>query len=219
MNVEKLIQSQEEYNLLKLLVANTNKDRLWFESLHLDHKRKRVVVSNSYALLVVELSGEWWQRIFSDYPESVFVTKLRRDIVCASEMEELHDRSFAPIFDPVGTEPFYKQVYRMDCEYLTNLIDPFEKVDFVKYSGMTLFMRLTGGKLPDGKYIAALAPVSITDDVQREVLNELLGMKETKEKAEPQAQSDESAIIEEQDQDDEVDETETIEEIETADEF
>jgi len=217
MNVEKLIQSQEEYNLLKLLVANTNKERLWFESLHLDHKRKRVVVSNSYALLVVELSGEWWQRIFSDYPERVFVTKLRRDIVCASEMEELHDRSFAPIFDPVGTEPFYKQVFRMDCEYLTNLIAPFEKVDFIKYSGTTLFTKLTGGKLPEGKYIGALAPVSITDDVQKEVLKELLGMKETKEKAEQPAQSDEPAIVE--DQDDEADEMEVTEEIETADEF
>ncbi len=210
MSVEKLIQSQEEYNLLKLLVANTNKDRLWFESLHLDHKHKRVTVSNSYNLLVVELSDEWWQRIFSDYPERVFVTKLRRDIVCASEMEELHDRSFAPIFDPVGTEPFYKQVYRLDCEYLTNLIAPFEKVDFVKYSGMTLFMRLTGGKLPDGKYIAALAPVSITDEMQREVLNELLGMKEAKEKAETSGPTDEP---------DQKDEAETIDEIEMADEF
>ena len=210
MNVEKLIQSQEEYNLLKLLVANTNKERLWFESLHLDHKRKRVVVSNSYALLVVELSGEWWQRIFSDYPERVFVTKLRRDIVCASEMEELHDRSFAPIFDPVGTDPFYKQVYRLDCEYLTNLIAPFEKVDFIKYSGTTLFMKLTGGKLPEGKYFAALAPVSITDDVQREVLNELLGMKEAKEKAETSGPTDEP---------DQKDEAETIDEIEMADEF
>ena len=76
MTIEKKIESVQEYNLLKLLKANSDLKRFGVEWIKLDHNLCRAFATNSYALIIAELEPNQWHDIFDGLPELVFITKL-----------------------------------------------------------------------------------------------------------------------------------------------
>ena len=59
MTIERKIESVQEYNLLKLLKANSDLKRFGVEWIKLDHALCRVFATNGYAIIVEELEKEY----------------------------------------------------------------------------------------------------------------------------------------------------------------
>ena len=172
MTIEKKIESVQEYNLLKLLKANSDLKRFGVEWIKLDHNLCRAFTTNGYAIIVADLAPNWWHDIFDGLPELVFITKLRRDEVHYFEAKELVYNNLS-VFEAVGKEPNYQPVMHFDLELLRNLTDKFDDVYFVKQSGLALFMKLEGDKYPAGSYYGALMPKSITQEETADIIEAL----------------------------------------------
>ena len=149
---ERKIESTQEYNLLKLLKANSNLKRFGVEWIKLNHELCRVFATNGYAMIVADLEPNWWHDIFDGLPELTLITKLKRDEVHYFEGKELENFNYLSVFEAVGKEPNYQPVMHFDLELLRNLTDKFDDVYFVKQSGLALFMKLEGDKYPAGSY-------------------------------------------------------------------
>jgi len=173
MTIEKKIESVQEYNLLKLLKANSDLKRFGVEWIKLDHALCRVFATNGYAIIVAELEPNQWHDIFDGLPELVFITKLRRDEVHYFEAKELVYYNYLSVFEAVGKEPNYQPVMHFDLELLRNLTDKFDDVYFVKQSGLALFMKLEGDKYPAGSYYGALMPKTISKEETAEIIDAL----------------------------------------------
>lgn len=172
--IEKKIESAQEYNLLKLLKANTNPNQYGFQYVHLEHDLCRAFASNSYAIVIADLEPNWWQDIFGSLPEFVYITNLNKDRFIYSDGEKLDKFLYQKIFEAAGKEPEYQPVTHFDLKLLRNLIDKFDDVYFVKGAGQALYMQLEGDKYPHGKYYAAIMPMTITKE-QADKIIEALG--------------------------------------------
>ena len=172
MSIERKIGSVQEYNLLKLLKANSDLKRFGVEWIKLDHNLCRAFTTNGYAIIVADLAPNWWHDIFDGLPELVFITKLRRDEVHYFEAKELVYNNLS-VFEAVGKEPNYQPVMHFDLELLRNLTDKFDDVYFVKQSGKALFMKLEGDKYPAGSYYGALMPKTISQEETAKIIEAL----------------------------------------------
>ena len=173
MSIEKKIESVQEYNLLKLLKANSDLKRFGVEWIKLDHNLCRAFATNSYALIIAELEPNQWHDIFDGLPELVFITKLKRDEVHYFEAKELVYYNYRTVFEAVGKEPNYQPVMHFDLELLRNLTDKFDDVYFVKQSGLALFMKMEGDKYPAGSYYGALMPKTISQEETAKIIEAL----------------------------------------------
>jgi len=173
MSIEKKIESVQEYNLLKLLKANSDLKRFGVEWIKLDHNLCRAFATNAYALIIAELEPNQWHDIFDGLPELVFITKLKRDEVHYFEAKELEKFNYLSVFEAVGKEPNYQPVMHFDLELLRNLTDKFDDVYFVKQSGLALFMKLEGDKYPAGSYYGALMPKTISQEETADIIEAL----------------------------------------------
>ena len=171
--IEKKIESVQEYNLLKLLKANSSSNPLTSYWIQLNHELCRAFATNAYAIIVAELEPNQWHDIFDGLPELVFITKLKRDEVHYFEAKELEKFNYLSVFEAVGKEPNYQPVMHFDLELLRNLTDKFDDVYFVKQSGLALFMKLEGDKYPAGSYYGALMPKSITQEETADIIEAL----------------------------------------------
>lgn len=173
MSIERKIGSVQEYNLLKLLKANSDLKRFGVEWIKLDHNLCRAFATNAYALIVADLEPNQWHDIFDGMPELVFITKLKRGEVHYFEAKELEKFNYLSVFEAVGKEPNYQPVMHFDLELLRNLTDKFDDVYFVKQSGLALFMKLEGDKYPAGSYYGALMPKTITKEEADKIIDYL----------------------------------------------
>ena len=173
MTIEKKIESVQEYNLLKLLKANSSLKRFGVEWIKLNHKLCRAVATSGYAMIVADLEPNWWHDIFDGLPELTFITKLKRDEVHYFEGKELEKFNYLSIFEAVGKEPEYKPVMHFDLNLLSKLTDKFDDVYFVKQSGLALFMKLEGDKYPAGSYYGALMPKTISQEETAKIIEAL----------------------------------------------
>ena len=99
---ERKIESTQEYNLLKLLKANSNLKRFGVEWIKLNHELCRVFATNGYAMIVADLEPNWWHDIFDGLPELTLITKLKRDEVHYFEAKELEKFNYLSVFEAVG---------------------------------------------------------------------------------------------------------------------
>ena len=173
MSIEKKIESVQEYNLLKLLKANSSSNPLTSYWIQLNHELCRAFATNAYAIIVADLEPNQWHDIFDGLPELVFITKLKRDEVHYFEAKELEKFNYLSVFEAVGKEPNYQPVMHLDLKLLRNLTDKFDDVYFVKQSGLALFMKLEGDKYPAGSYYGALMPKSITQEETAKIIEAL----------------------------------------------
>ena len=171
--IEKKIESVQEYNLLKLLKANSDLKRFGVEWIKLDHNLCRAFATNEFAMIIADLEPNQWHDIFDGLPELVFITKLKRDEVHYFEGKEIVYYNYRTVFEVVGKEPNYQPVMQFDLELLRNLTDKFDDVYFVKQSGLALFMKLEGDKYPAGSYYGALMPKSITQVETAKIIDAL----------------------------------------------
>ena len=171
--IEKKIESTQEYNLLKLLKANSDLKRFGVEWIKLDHNLCRAFATNAYALIIADLEPNQWHDIFDGLPEVIFIDKLKRDEVHYFEGKEIVYYNYRTVFEAVGKEPNYQPVMHFDLELLRNLTDKFDDVYFVKQSGLALFMKLEGDKYPAGSYYGALMPKSITQEETAKIIEAL----------------------------------------------
>ena len=72
MSIERKIGSVQEYNLLKLLKANSSLKRFGVEWIKLDHALCRVFATNEFAMIVAYLEPNQWHDIFDGLPEVIF---------------------------------------------------------------------------------------------------------------------------------------------------
>ena len=170
---EKKIESVQEYNLLKLLKANSSLKRFGVEWIKLDHTLCRAFATNEFAMIVADLEPNQWHDIFDGLPEVIFIDKLKRDEVHYFEAKELVYYNYLSVFEAVGKEPNYQPVMHLDLKLLRNLTDKFDDVYFVKQSGLALFMKLEGDKYPAGSYYGALMPKSITQEETAKIIEAL----------------------------------------------
>lgn len=170
---ERKIESTQEYNLLKLLKANSSSNPLTSYWIQLNHELCRAFATNAYAIIVAELEPNQWHDIFDGLPELVFITKLKRDEVHYFEAKELEKFNYLSVFEAVGKEPNYQPVMHFDLELLRNLTDKFDDVYFVKQSGLALFMKLEGDKYPAGSYYGALMPKTISQEETADIIDAL----------------------------------------------
>ena len=173
MTIEKKIESVQEYNLLKLLKANSDLKRFGVEWIKLDHALCRVFATNGYAIIVAELEPNQWHDIFDGLPEVIFIDKRKRDEGHYFEGKEIVYYNYRTVFEAVGKEPNYQPVMHLDLKLLRNLTDKFDDVYFVKQSGLALFMKLEGDKYPAGSYYGALMPKSITQEETAKIIEAL----------------------------------------------
>jgi len=173
MTIEKKIESVQEYNLLKLLKANSSLKRFGVEWIKLDHTLCRAFATNEFAMIVADLEPNQWHDIFDGLPELVFITKLKRDEVHYFEAKELVYYNYRTVFEAVGKEPNYQPVMHLDLKLLRNLTDKFDNIYFVKQSGLALFMKLEGDKYPAGSYYGALMPKTISQEEIADIIEEL----------------------------------------------
>jgi len=173
MTIEKKIESVQEYNLLKLLKANSSLKRFGVEWIKLDHNLCRVFATNEFAMIVADLEPNQWHDIFDGLPEVIFIDKLKRDEVHYFEAKELVYYNYLSVFEAVGKEPNYQPVMHFDLKLLRNLTDKFDNIYFVKQSGKALFMKLEGDKYPAGSYYGALMPKSITQEETAKIIEAL----------------------------------------------
>ena len=173
MTIEKKIESVQEYNLLKLLKANSDLKRFGVEWIKLDHNLCRAFATNEFAMIIADLEPNQWHDIFDGLPELVFITKLKRDEVHYFEGKELVYYNYRTVFEVVGKEPNYQPVMQFDLELLRNLTDKFDDVYFVKQSGLALFMKLEGDKYPAGSYYGALMPKTISQEETADIIEAL----------------------------------------------
>ena len=173
---ERKIESTQEYNLLKLLKANSNLKRFGVEWIKLNHELCRVFATNGYAMIVADLEPNWWHDIFDGLPELTLITKLKRDEVHYFEGKELENFNYLSVFEAVGREPNYVPVMHLDLNLLRKLTDKFDDVYFVKQSGLALFMKLEGDKYPAGSYYGALMPKTITKEDASEIIEALASL-------------------------------------------
>ena len=173
MSIEKKIESVQEYNLLKLLKANSSLKRFGVEWIKLDHNLCRAFATNGYAIIVAELEPNQWHDIFDGLPELVFITKLKRDEVHYFEAKELEKFNYLSVFEAVGKEPNYQPVMHLDLKLLRNLTDKFDDVYFVKQSGAALFMKSEGDKYPAGSYYGAIMPKTISKEETAKIIDAL----------------------------------------------
>ena len=173
MTIEKKIESVQEYNLLKLLKANSSLKRFGVEWIKLDHTLCRAFATNEFAMIVADLEPNQWHDIFDGLPEVIFIDKLKRDEVHYFEAKELVYYNYRTVFEAVGKEPNYQPVMHFDLKLLRNLTDKFDNIYFVKQSGKALFMKLEGDKYPAGSYYGALMPKSITQEETAKIIEAL----------------------------------------------
>ena len=173
MSIEKKIESVQEYNLLKLLKANSSLKRFGVEWIKLDHTLCRAFATNEFAMIVADLEPNQWHDIFDGLPEVIFIDKLKRDEVHYFEAKELVYYNYRTVFEAVGKEPNYQPVMHFDLKLLRNLTDKFDNIYFVKQSGKALFMKLEGDKYPAGSYYGALMPKSITQEETAKIIEAL----------------------------------------------
>ena len=177
MTIEKKIESVQEYNLLKLLKANSSLKRFGVEWIKLDHNLCRAFATNEFAMIVADIEPNQWHDIFDGLPELVFITKLKRDEVHYFEGKDLEKFNYLSVylsvFEAVGKEPNYQPVMHFDLNLLRNLTDKFDDVYFVKQSGLVLFMKMEGDKYPAGSYYGALMPKTITQDKTADIIEAL----------------------------------------------
>ena len=170
---ERKIESTQEYNLLKLLKANSSSNPLTSYWIQLNHELCRAFATNAYAIIVADLEPNWWHDIFDGLPELVFITKLKRDEVHYFEAKELEKFNYLSVFEAVGKDPNYQPVMHFDLNLLRNLTDKFDDVYFVKQSGLALFMKLEGDKYPAGSYYGALMPKTISQEETADIIDAL----------------------------------------------
>jgi len=173
MTIEKKIESVQEYNLLKLLKANSSLKRFGVEWIKLDHTLCRAFATNEFAMIVADLEPNQWHDIFDGLPEVIFIDKLKRDEVHYFEAKELVYYNYLSVFEAVGKEPNYQPVMHFDLELLRNLTDKFDNIYFVKQSGKALFMKLEGDKYPAGSYYGALMPKTISQEETAKIIEAL----------------------------------------------
>jgi len=173
MSIEKKIESVQEYNLLKLLKANSSLKRFGVEWIKLDHNLCRVFATNEFAMIVADLEPNQWHDIFDGLPEVIFIDKLKRDEVHYFEAKELVYYNYLSVFEAVGKEPNYQPVMHFDLNLLRNLTDKFDDVYFVKQSGLVLFMKMEGDKYPAGSYYGALMPKTISQEETADIIEAL----------------------------------------------
>jgi len=173
MSIERKIGSVQEYNLLKLLKANSSLKRFGVEWIKLDHNLCRAFATNEFAMIVADIEPNQWHDIFDGLPELVFITKLKRDEVHYFEGKDLEKFNYLSVFEAVGKEPNYQPVMHFDLNLLRNLTDKFDDVYFVKQSGLALFMKLEGDKYPAGSYYGALMPKTISKEETAEIIDAL----------------------------------------------
>ena len=92
--IEKKIESVQEYNLLKLLKANSSSNPLTSYWIQLNHELCRAFATNAYAIIVAELEPNQWHDIFDGLPELVFITKLKRDEEMAQRNQQRQNEYF-----------------------------------------------------------------------------------------------------------------------------
>jgi hypothetical protein len=170
---EKKIESVQEYNLLKLLKANSSLKRFGVEWIKLDHNLCRAFATNEFAMIVADLEPNQWHDIFDELPDFVFIDKLKRNEVHYIDGVKFDRVKYSTVFEAVGQEPNYQPVMHLDLELLRNLTDKFDDVYFVKQSGLALFMKLEGDKYPAGSYYGALMPKSITQVETAKIIDAL----------------------------------------------
>ena len=173
MTIEKKIESVQEYNLLKLLKANSSSNPLTSYWIQLNHELCRAFATNAYAIIVADLEPNQWHDIFDGLPDFVFIDKLKRDEVHYFEAKELVYYNYRTVFEAVGKEPNYQPVMHFDLNLLRNLTDKFDDVYFVKQSGLALFMKLEGDKYPAGSYYGALMPKTISQEETADIIEAL----------------------------------------------
>ena len=155
---EKQIESVQEYNLLKLLKANTDPSR-W--GIQLEHEFCRVITTDGWAMIVADLDPEQWDAIFGLYPHHVAIHKLTRDKVDYSYYDPVYKIAYGPIYDAIGEVPRYFPVMHFDLKFINNLTQNFDEVYLVKQSGQALFLELVGDKYPAGSYYGVVMPMVI----------------------------------------------------------
>ena len=173
MTIEKKIESIQEYNLLKLLKANSSSNPLTSYWIQLNHELCRAFATNAYAIIVADLEPNWWHDIFDGLPDFVFIDKLKRNEVHYIDGVKFDRVKYSTVFEAVGQEPNYQPVMHLDLELLRNLTDKFDDVYFVKQSGLALFMKLEGDKYPAGSYYGALMPKTITQEETAKIIEAL----------------------------------------------
>ena len=171
--IEKKIESVQEYNLLKLLKANSSSNPLTSYWIQLNHELCRAFATNAYAIIVADLEPNWWHDIFDGLPDFVFIDKLKRDEVHYIDGVKFDRIKYSTVFEAVGKDPNYQPVMHLDLKLLRNLTDKFDDVYFVKQSGLALFMKLEGDKYPAGSYYGALMPKSITQEETAKIIEAL----------------------------------------------
>lgn len=171
--IEKKIESVQEYNLIKLLKANTNPSRLDMKYLRLNHELCRAFATNGYVIIIADLEPNEWNEIFGSLPELVFINKLNRNEIWYFKPKAESIISYIPIFEAVGKEPEYQPVTHLNLKLLKNLIDKFDDIYLVKQAGQALFMRLEGDKYPHGKYHGAIMPKTITKEETDKIIEYL----------------------------------------------
>ena len=173
MSIERKIGSVQEYNLLKLLKANSSSNPLTSYWIQLNHELCRAFATNAYAIIVADLEPNWWHDIFDGLPEVIFIDKLKRDEVHYFEGKEIVYYNYRTVFEAVGKDPNYQPVMHLDLKLLRNLTDKFDDVYFVKQSGLALFMKLEGDKYPAGSYYGALMPKTISQEETADIIEAL----------------------------------------------
>ena len=171
--IEKKIESVQEYNLLKLLKANSSSNPLTSYWIQLNHELCRAFATNAYAIIVADLEPNWWHNIFDGLPDFVFIDKLKRDEVHYIDGVKFDRIKYSTVFEAVGKEPNYQPVMHFDLNLLRNLTDKFDDVYFVKQSGLALFMKLEGDKYPAGSYYGALMPKTISKEETAKIIEAL----------------------------------------------
>ena len=173
MTIEKKIESVQEYNLLKLLKANSSSNPLTSYWIQLNHELCRAFATNAYAIIVADLEPNWWHDIFDELPDFVFIDKLKRNEVHYIDGVKFDRVKYSTVFEAVGQEPNYQPVMQFDLELLRNMTDKFDDVYFVKQSGLALFMKLEGDKYPAGSYYGALMPKTISQEEIAKIIEAL----------------------------------------------
>jgi hypothetical protein len=173
MTIEKKIESVQEYNLLKLLKANSSSNPLTSYWIQLNHELCRAFATNAYAIIVADLEPNWWHDIFDELPDFVFIDKLKRNEVHYIDGVKFDRVKYSTVFEAVGQEPNYQPVMQFDLELLRNMTDKFDDVYFVKQSGLALFMKLEGDKYPAGSYYGALMPKTISQEETADIIEAL----------------------------------------------
>ena len=173
MTIEKKIESVQEYNLLKLLKANSSLKRFGVEWIKLDHNLCRAFATNEFAMIVADIEPNQWHDIFDELPDFVFIDKLKRNEVHYIDGVKFDRVKYSTVFEAVGKDPNYQPVMHLDLKLLRNLTDKFDDVYFVKQSGLALFMKLEGDKYPAGSYYGALMPKTISQEETADIIEAL----------------------------------------------